>query len=93
MGPIATIGTRLVFAAARTFSAWRTHDTLALFAMFQSRVTASMQGTHRYCLGSGSSELHNSHFIATFPTPLENVSRPATHEISTCRAKSDYCRK
>ena len=66
MGVLTTMGGRFVFAAACAFSAWRGCNTVALFAMFQSRTNASMHGTHRRCLGSGSSELHNSHFITTF---------------------------
>jgi hypothetical protein len=66
MGVLTAMGARLVFAAACAFSAWRRHDTVALFAMFQRRTIASKHGTHRRCLGSGSSESHNSHFITTF---------------------------
>jgi hypothetical protein len=80
MGVIVTIGARLVFAAACAFSAWRAYDAVALFAMLQSRATASMHGTHRRCLASGSSELHNSHFITTFLLRRKNVSPPATPE-------------
>jgi hypothetical protein len=77
MGGIATIGARLVLAAAFTFSSWRVPDAVALFAMLHNRATASMHGKHRRSLGPGSSELHNSHFITTFLLRRKNVSRPA----------------
>jgi len=42
--------------------------------MFHNRATASMQGRQSFCPGSRQPELHNSHFITTFPGPSITIA-------------------
>jgi hypothetical protein len=41
--------------------------------MFHSRAMASQHDWHNFCFGSRGSELHNSHFMETFPDQLSKL--------------------